>query len=174
MRLTTRNESAYGATASSDSAIAIGRAALAQNGQAVSIGVANTASGNGAVAIGDPNVATGTGAVALGANSVANEANTVSVGSTGNTRRITNVSPGANPIDAVNVQQLTGVQSSVNSVARAAYTGIAAATALRMIPEVDPGKTLAIGIGTGNYHGYSAAALGFSARITENLKSRVA
>ncbi|GAB6847978.1 hypothetical protein [Paraburkholderia kururiensis] len=89
MRLTTRNESAYGATASSDSAIAIGRAALAQNGQAVSIGVANTASGNGAVAIGDPNVATGTGAVALGANSVANEANTVSVGSTGNTRRST-------------------------------------------------------------------------------------
>ncbi|WP_199540299.1 YadA-like family protein [Paraburkholderia kururiensis] len=146
MRLTTRSESAYGATASSDSAIAIGRAALAQNGQAVSIGVANTASGNGAVAIGDPNVATGTGAVALGAN----------------------------PIDAVNVQQLTGVQSSVNSVARAAYTGIAAATALRMIPEVDPGKTLAIGIGTGNYHGYSAAALGFTARITENLKSRVA
>ncbi|WP_017774522.1 YadA-like family protein [Paraburkholderia kururiensis] len=144
MRLTTRNESAYGATASSDSAIAIGRAALAQNGQAVSIGVANTASGNGAIAIGDPNVATGTGAVALGANSVANEANTVSVGSTGNTRRITNVSPGVNPTDAVNVQQLTGVQSSVNSVARAAYTG------------------------------YSAAALGFSARITENLKSRVA
>lgn len=112
----------------------------------MSIGVANTASGNGAVAIGDPNVATGTGAVALGVN----------------------------PTDAVNVQQLTGVQSSVNSVARAAYTGIAAATALRMIPEVDPGKTLAIGIGTGNYHGYSPEALGFSARITENLKSRVA
>ncbi|WP_303621365.1 YadA C-terminal domain-containing protein [Paraburkholderia kururiensis] len=36
--------------------------------------------------------------------------------------------------------------------------------------EVDPGKTLAIGIGTGSYQGYSAAALGFRARITDNLK----
>ncbi|GAB6848348.1 hypothetical protein JCM10599A_21520 [Paraburkholderia kururiensis] len=53
---------------------------------------------------------------------------------------------------------------------RAAYTGIPAATALTMIPEVDRGKTLAIGIGTGSYQGYSAAALGFSARIANNLK----
>lgn len=55
---------------------------------------------------------------------------------------------------------------------RAAYTGIPAATASTMFPEVDPGKTLAIGIGTGSYQGYSAAALGFSAQIANNLKSK--
>lgn len=55
---------------------------------------------------------------------------------------------------------------------RAAYTGIPAATALTMIPEVDRGKTLAIGIGTGSYQGYSAAALGFSTQIANNLKSK--
>lgn len=53
---------------------------------------------------------------------------------------------------------------------RAAYTGIPATTALTMIPEVDRGKTLAIGIGTGSYQGYSDAARAFSARITHNLK----
>lgn len=137
---------------------------------AVAIGNANSASGQGAVALGDGSQALAAGSVAIGANSVATEANTVSVGSIGNARRITNVAPGINATDAVNVQQLIGVQSNINSVARAAYTGIAAATALTMIPEVDPGKTLAVGIGTGSYQGYSAAALGFSARITSNLK----
>jgi autotransporter adhesin len=80
------------------------------------------------------------------------------------------VAPGVNPTDAVNMQQLGAVQDGVNAVARQAYSGIAAATALTMIPEVDPGKTLSIGIGTGNYQGYSAVAIGFAARITENLK----
>jgi autotransporter adhesin len=68
------------------------------------------------------------------------------------------------------MSQLNSVQDSVNSVARSAYSGIAAATALTMIPEVDQGKTLAVGIGTGNYKGYSAVAIGFTARVTENLK----
>jgi autotransporter adhesin len=108
--------------------------------------------------------------VALGAGSVADEANTVSVGSLNNERRITNVAPGINGTDAVNMNQLQGVQSSVNSVARDAYSGVAAATALTMIPEVDPGKTLSIGIGAATYHGYSATAFGMNARITQNLK----
>ncbi|WP_232447531.1 YadA C-terminal domain-containing protein [Burkholderia ubonensis] len=80
------------------------------------------------------------------------------------------MAPGVNPTDAVNVSQLAAVQSNMNQVARLAYSGIAAATALTMIPEVDPGKTLAVGIGTAGYQGYQAMALGFSARITSNLK----
>jgi autotransporter adhesin len=108
--------------------------------------------------------------VALGAGSVASEENTVSVGSPGSERRITNIAPGVNGTDAVNMNQLNGVQSSVNSVARDAYSGVAAATALTMIPEVDPGKTLSIGIGVASYHGYSATAFGMNARITQNLK----
>jgi autotransporter adhesin len=70
----------------------------------------------------------------------------------------------------VNVSQLGALQTTVNNVARTAYSGIAAATALTMIPEVDAGKTIAVGIGGGSYQGYSAVAIGFTARLTDNLK----
>ncbi|CAG2322308.1 Burkholderia oligomeric coiled-coil adhesin A, BoaA [Burkholderia sola] len=71
------------------------------------------------------------------------------------------------------MNQLWGVQSTVNEVARRAYSGIAAATALTMIPEVDPGKTIAVGIGGGSYQGYAATALGVSVRFSDNLKAKI-
>jgi autotransporter adhesin len=43
-------------------------------------------------------------------------------------------------------------------------------TALTMIPDVDQGKTIAVGIGGASYKGYAASALGISARITQNIK----
>lgn len=92
------------------------------------------------------------------------------MGSPGNERTITNVAPGVNPTDAVNVSQLAAVQSNMNQVARLAFSGIAGAAALSMIPEVDPGKTISVGIGTAGYQGYQAMAIGFTARITNNLK----
>ncbi|OUL91653.1 YadA-like family protein [Paraburkholderia hospita] len=46
-------------------------------------------------------------------------------------------------------------------------------TALTMIPDVDQGKTIAVGIGAGSYHGYQATALGASARITQNIKVKL-
>jgi autotransporter adhesin len=121
--------------------------------------------------------------VALGTGSVANEANTVSVGSSGSERRVTHLAAGVADTDAVNVGQLnatvsgiqnqmSSMQGQINSVARDAYSGIAAATALTMIPDVDAAKTLAVGIGTANYKGYQASALGATARITQNLKVR--
>jgi autotransporter adhesin len=70
----------------------------------------------------------------------------------------------------VNMRQF---QSGINDVARSAYSGVAAATALTMIPEVDPGKTLAVGVAGATYKGYQAAAVGASARITQNLKVKV-
>nr|WP_227746714.1 YadA C-terminal domain-containing protein [Paraburkholderia franconis] len=42
-----------------------------------------------------------------------------------------------------------------------------------MIPDVDQGKTIAVGVGGGSYHGYQAAALGASARITQNIKVKL-
>ncbi|MFX1739975.1 YadA family autotransporter adhesin [Paraburkholderia kururiensis] len=111
-------------------------------------------------------------AVALGSGSVASEANTVSVGSAGSERRITNVAPGINPTDAVNMSQLQAVQGSVTSVARKAFAGVAGATALAMIPDVDAGKVLAVGVGAASYQGYGAVALGFTARLTNNVKLR--
>lgn len=131
---------------------------------------AATATGSGAIAMGGGAQASGDNSVALGAGSVADQANTVSVGSPGNERRITNVADGKGPTDAVNMRQF---QQGMGSVARNAYSGVAAATALTMIPEVDPGKTLAVGIAGGNYKGYQAVALGASARITANLKVKI-
>jgi trimeric autotransporter adhesin len=49
---------------------------------------------------------------AIGANSVASDPNTVSFGSAGNERRLTNVAPGANGTDAVNLNQLDAFASS--------------------------------------------------------------
>ncbi|WP_322051032.1 YadA family autotransporter adhesin [Paraburkholderia bannensis] len=154
------------------------------NGAASATGTNSVAAGGGAVAsganstaIGDTAKATGNNSVALGANSVADQDNTVSVGSQGNERRITNVANGVNATDAVNVGQLqsglNALQGNVNSVARNAYGGVAAATALTMIPDVDQGKNLAVGVGTANFQGYQAVALGASARITQNIKVKV-
>ncbi|VWD62485.1 hemagglutinin [Burkholderia contaminans] len=67
-------------------------------------------------------------------------------------------------------QQIQGVRGQINDVSKNAYSGIAAATALTMIPGVDPGKTLSFGIGGATYKGYQAVALGGEARINQNLK----
>ena len=111
--------------------------------------------------------------MALGANSVADQPNTVSVGSPGAERRITNVAPGINPTDAVNFAQLAGVQQNVANVARLAYSGIAGATALSMIPQVDATKPFAIGMGVADYKGYNSVAFGASARISQNIQVKV-
>ncbi|WP_322058553.1 YadA family autotransporter adhesin, partial [Paraburkholderia sp. J63] len=165
------NGSEYMSTNStSGPASATGTNSIAAGGGAI-------ASGANSTAIGDKASATGNNSVALGANSVADEDNTVSVGSQGNERRITNVANGINPTDAANVGQLqsglNALQGNVNSVARNAYGGVAAATALTMIPDVDQNKTIAVGVGTANFQGYQAVALGASARITQNLKVKL-
>ncbi|UVE69894.1 YadA family autotransporter adhesin [Burkholderia pyrrocinia] len=161
-----------GAMASGKSSSALGDGAAAAGNGATALGAKSVASGSGAVALGLGASAGAPNSVALGAGSIANEANTVSVGSQGSERRITNVAPGVNPTDAVNVSQLQGVQQSITSIARKAYGGVAAATALSMIPDVDAGKSLAVGIGGASFQGYGATAIGFTARITNNLKLR--
>jgi autotransporter adhesin len=117
-----------------------------------------------------------TNSVALGSGSKATEANTVSIGSDGHERRLVNVADGISKTDAVNKGQLDraigGMQGQINDMSRNAYSGIAAATALTMIPGVDPGKTLSFGVGGASYKGYQAVAMGGEARITENLKMR--
>jgi autotransporter adhesin len=68
--------------------------------------------------------------------------------------------------------RINDLQNGINSTARNAYSGIAAATALTMIPEVDKDKTLSLGIGTAGFRGYQAVAIGGTARLTENLKMK--
>jgi autotransporter adhesin len=79
------------------------------------------------------------------------------------------VAPGIEGTDAVNMSQLWAVQSGVNGTARKAYSGIAEATALAMIPPVDTGKHVAIGAGGGVYEGYAAGAVGVSVRFSKHL-----
>ena len=129
-----------------------------------------SATGTNSAAIGGGAQATGNNSVALGDGSVADRDNTVSVGSQGDDRQITNVAAGTQGTDAVNVNQMN---STMGGIARKAYSGIAAATALTMIPDVDADKTVSIGVGGGTFQGYAATAIGATARITQNIKIRV-
>ncbi|KVP70356.1 hypothetical protein WJ92_30725 [Burkholderia ubonensis] len=143
-------------------------------------GVQSTAIGIGANA-------SGQNTVAIGAGSLADRDNSVSIGQRGHERQITHVGPGTEPTDAVNVTQLQaaisnanaytnerigGLQQSITNTARDAFSGVAAAAALAMIPDVDRGKMLSFGVGGAVYKGHRAVALGGTARISENLKLR--
>ena len=158
------------ASASGDHTIVIGGGASGTGDGAVVIGGNASANGKDSIAIGNGATAPADNAVALGAHSVADRDNTVSVGSPGAERQITNVAAGTQGTDAVNLNQMN---SAVGGIARKAYSGIAAATALTMIPDVDANKTLSIGIGGGTFQGYAATAIGGTARITQNIKVRV-
>jgi autotransporter adhesin len=167
---TDANTTAVGfrALASQAGSVAIGNNAQATGDPTVAIGQNALASGNNSVATGAGAQATGTNSVALGAGSIADQANTVSVGSPGSERRITNVAAGINPTDAVNVSQLSAVKNQVGDLQRIAYSGVAMAGALAGLPQVDSGKTFALGAGIGNYAGYTALAIGASARVSQS------
>ncbi|MCA8378070.1 YadA-like family protein [Burkholderia cenocepacia] len=164
------------AGASQSNGVAIGSGAKSAAEGATSIGSGSNASGSQSVAIGSGANASGSNSVALGAGSTAYGDDTVSVGSIDRTRTISNVSDGVNATDVATKGQLDramgGMQGQVNDLSRNAYSGIAAATALTMIPGVDPGKTISFGIGGATYKGYQAVAFGGEARITQNLKMK--
>jgi autotransporter adhesin len=161
---TDTNTTAVGfrALASQAGSVAIGYNARATGDPTVAIGNNALASGNDAVALGAGSQATASRSVALGAFSVADQPNTVSVGSAGSERRITNVAPGVNLTDAVNVQQLNNVQSQIGDIKRIAYSGIAMSMALSgaVMPPLEAGEK-GVGVGIGSYQGYGALALQF-------------
>ncbi|GAB7539798.1 YadA-like family protein [Burkholderia sp. 3C] len=160
--------------------VAVGSGSRVSDGvnDGTAMGSGTQVKSSGGTAIGE-GAKVGSGAensVALGKGSVANEANTVSVGAAGEERRIVNIADGVNATDAVNKGQMDramgGMRGQINDLSKNAYSGIAAATALTMIPGVDPGKNLSFGVAGASYKGYQAVALGGEARITENLKLR--
>jgi autotransporter adhesin len=134
----------------------------------------------GGVEIGQGAAATATNAVALGSGSVADRDNAVSVGSAGNERQITNVAAATQGTDAVNLnqlnnamtrqsntfnQQIARLQSSINTVSKNAYAGVAAAMAMPNLTPSGPGRTV-VAVGGGYYMGGSAAAAGLTYRST--------
>ncbi|MGW8169889.1 MAG: YadA-like family protein [Sulfurovaceae bacterium] len=71
--------------------------------------------------------------------------------------QIHGLAPGTLGTDAVNLNQLNGIENDMSK-------GIAAATALANIPQVDQGKTYSLGIGYGHFNGENALAIGGSWR----------
>ncbi|WP_310629992.1 YadA-like family protein [Paraburkholderia sp.] len=156
--------------------------AQATGTHATAAGANAVASGANAVALGANAQAGGANSVALGAGSVADRDNAVSVGSAGNERQITNVAPGTQGTDAVNVNQLTasqaqaqsytdmrisGVQDQVSDVQRKAYAGTAAAMAVAVLPQPTEAGRAVVALGTSRYGGQTGAAIGI-AYVTQN------
>ncbi|MBN3817158.1 hypothetical protein G3N57_11310, partial [Paraburkholderia sp. Se-20369] len=134
-----------------------------------------------------PKVTAGSNSVAIGANSNdGGRSNVVSVGSDSQQRQITNVAAGTQGTDAVNLNQLNALsttmsqsvqnqQAQINSLGSQlqqtdsmARQGIAAATALTMMPQVEPGKTINVAVGVARFAGQSGMAFGASAHVSPN------
>jgi hypothetical protein len=73
----------------------------------------------------------------------------------GNPVRVHGIDDGTAPHDAVNVRQMGA--------------GLAMVAGLASLPQVEPGKTFSIGMGTGVYMSQASLAGGVSARIRNNI-----
>lgn len=181
-RATAVNSIAIGqnAQATGSEGTAVGAGAWGNARNASGFGVAARATATDATALGTGSTASHQNAVALGAGSTTNAANTVSVGTSGNRRRITNVAPGVNGTDSVNLNQLNALSNSagaevsglnrrIDDVEDDSFEGIAAVTALTMIPPPAPGKEYSMGIGYGNYRGRDAVAFGMTRQFDDRI-----
>lgn len=65
------------------------------------------------------------------------------------------------------------LRADLEHVDRTAGRGIAIATALASMPDLEPGKRMGIGIGAGSYDGHNAMSAAFIVRASENAKFRV-
>jgi len=72
------------------------------------------------------------------------------------------IANGTAPNDAVNYSQLQNFDKKLSG-------GIAAVTALGMIPDPAPGHRFSLGMGFGNYESESAFAVGLTGRVTNSL-----
>jgi len=171
--ISTAGSTATSVNSTSGVAAASGTQSLAVGGGAVATGASSTA-------IGDKANASASNSVAIGANSIANRDNAVSVGAEGSERQIVNVAAGTSGTDAVNLNQLNNavtqqskafgqqigyLQSSINTVSKNAYAGVAAAMAMPNLTPSGPGRTV-VAAGGGYYMGGSAGAIGVTYRST--------
>jgi trimeric autotransporter adhesin len=152
------------ATATNAGSVAIGAGAQATADPTTALGSNANAYGNNATALGANSIASAQNSVALGQGSVADRANSVSVGSALQQRQITNVAPGTQLTDAVNLQQLDLALGQVNAFAA---QGTAQALAVPSVPILEPGKKW-LGLSFGNFAGQSALGLGFGYQIDEH------
>jgi trimeric autotransporter adhesin len=110
-----RGDTAIGTYANTGAPSPLGAADDSQDSYRTAVGYKASATGEVALSLGSFTSATGLGSVALGYGSVATDAMSVSVGTAAMTRSIQNVTAGVNATDAVNVAQLQGVQSGLQT-----------------------------------------------------------
>ncbi len=159
--------------------VAIGNGAQANADPTTAIGNNAVANGNNSVALGANTTANGNNSVALGQGSVANRANSVSVGNaaTGLTRQITNVAPGTEPNDAVNLGQLQGAISTENGIAQryadtVGAVDAAAAGAETTVAGLHGVNRVALGVG--EYNGQSAFGVAYQRELSKNWAATLA
>jgi autotransporter adhesin len=146
-----------------DGSVAVGANTSVDSANSVAVGAdASVDTGaEGGTALGqDARVETGaTGSVALGQGSVADEAETVSVGTADMQRRVTNVAPGINGTDAVNVDQLKALEKRIEDVdIRLDKVGAMTAAFSALVPNARSSGDTQVSIGYGNYGGEHAVA----------------
>ncbi len=174
------NTSSGPAAAAGSGSFAAGGGAKASGNDATALGDRAQAAGAASLALGSQASAVANNSVALGANSVAGRDNTVSVGAPGEERQITNVAAGVEGTDAVNVnqlnasiantnQQVAGLQGQINSVAKGANAGTAAAMAVAGLPQPTQAGKAMVAIAGARYAGQTGTALGAS-YVTQNNK----
>jgi trimeric autotransporter adhesin len=167
------NSSSGPALAAGAGSFAAGGGANASGNDATALGDRAQATGNASLALGSQAKASANNAVAVGANAVADRDNTVSVGAAGSERQIVNVAAGVQGNDAVNVNQLNnavanagqriaGLQSQINSVAKSANAGTAAAMAVAGLPQATQAGKAMVAVAGSRYGGESGAAFGAS------------
>lgn len=167
-------------------------APIASGANSSAAGFGATATAAGSVALGSGASSTGAGPIAIGQGSRdGGVARVVSVGDIGAERRITNVGPGVNGTDAVNLNQLqasasgfqnslNNLQSELNGVAfdirraeRRANGGTAGAMAVAGLPQAfTPGKGMIAGA-IGGWSDQVAFAIGASKIVGDNTVVKV-
>ncbi|PIT25556.1 hypothetical protein BGI39_11150 [Snodgrassella communis] len=166
------------ARASETNAVALGNNAQVKQAGGVALGagsVANTAAGKEGYI---PVMATQQQADAIRKTKSTEGAVSVGDASNGVYRQITGVAAGTADTDAVNVAQLKGVNNQINNInkyvnkvnerlqrtERRAYSGTALAMALSgaYLPSLNAGEQ-AVGVGVGNYRGYTAVGANYKA-----------
>ena len=152
-------------------ATAYGVQSAAPGAGGVAVGYQANATGTNGVAIGNgASVQSGaTGGVAIGAGSVASAPNTVSFGTAGNERRLTNVAPGVNPTDAVNLNQLNTMFNTAQDDISRANGGVAMALAAASVQlPLEVGEMGVVG-GIGVFRGQTAFNFKYQMRPTEDI-----
>ncbi len=140
-------------------------APVASASQSTAGGDGAVASAVGSTAVGYHATSTGTNSVALGAGSTdGGQANVVSLGAPGAERRLTNVAPGVNGTDGVNLNQLDllagAFDNSIQSVIRQEQAGDAVALAASGLRYDDRPGTSSVAGGASYYSGHEGVAFG--------------